>query len=108
MAPPRTNQQRLAALQKANRVRVYRAGVKVQLARGELTILDLRDDPQMQTARVVEFLLATPRLGKVKAHRLVQAVGMSPSKTFGGITDRQWAQLCAVFATSPATRKAAA
>lgn len=100
--PTRTHAQRLAALDEANRIRTYRKEIKQRLLAREITILDLRTDPDMQTAKVLEFLLAEPKIGRVRANRIIQKAQMSASKTFGGMTDRQWRELTLAFTACPA------
>lgn len=95
--PTRTHEQRLAALAEGNRIRSYRKAIKAKLTAGEVTILDLRDDPDMQSARVLDFLLAEPQVGVVKANQLIRHARISPSKTFRGLTDRQWLALGDAF-----------
>ncbi len=97
ITPKRTREQRLQALQHANEIRAHRARVKVRLAAGEVGLVDLIDDPYMATAKVVEFLRCIPKIGKVKAHRALQASGVSPSKTFSGMTERQWRSLASLL-----------
>jgi hypothetical protein len=72
--PDRSLEQRLTALTEANRVRSHRAEVKRDLGAG---------------AKVVELIRATPKLGRVKAERALKLAAVSPSKTLGGLTDRQ-------------------
>lgn len=95
--PERTHDQRLAALAHANEIRVYRAGIKAEIMQAHVDLIDLRDDPQMQTAKVIDFLRCVPKIGKVKASRAMQAAGCSPSKTFAGMTEGQWRTLTAVL-----------
>lgn len=101
LAPARTHAQRIAALQKANRIRSYRAEIKRQIIEGGKSVLDLRDDPRMASAKLVDFLLAEPGIGRVKAHRILQAAATSPSKTFGGVTDRQWVTITQIVTSRP-------
>lgn len=101
LAPARTRAQRLAALDEANRIRRYRAQIKRQILEGGTSTLDLRDDPDMATAKVVDFLLAEPGIGRVRAHRILQTTACSPSKTFAGVSDRQWAAITAMLVARP-------
>ncbi len=39
------------------------------------------------------MLLALPKVGRVKATKTLDSCRVSPSKTFGGLTDRQRAEL---------------
>ncbi len=39
------------------------------------------------------MIVAVPKFGRVKANRVLQQCRISPSKTIGGLTDRQRAEL---------------
>lgn len=101
--PARTLEQRLAALKYANEIRTYRAQQKARIVSGEITVFDLVGDPLMDSAKVVEFLLCVPKIGKVKAYHLLRSAQMAPSKTFAGATDRQWDSLSRVLRGRPYT-----
>jgi hypothetical protein len=47
----------------------------------------------LETAKVFDMLLALPKLGSVKATRILHGCRISPSKTFGGLSERQRAEL---------------
>lgn len=96
-APHRTHQQRMDALATANKIRVYRAQVKRDVTDGARFFPHLRRDPQLATAKVAEFLVSVPKIGACKASSIMRTAGVSPSKTFGGITDYQWAKLLTAF-----------
>ena len=83
------------ALAKANEVRAYRAHLKRELKAGRVSIADLLLDPPplLESAKVFDMLLALPKLGRVKAARVLQSTKVSPSKTFGGLSERQRAEL---------------
>ncbi len=49
------------------------------------------------TARVRDVLLALPRIGPVKAGRILAHCGIAHSKTLGGLTDRQRVELIDLF-----------
>ena len=90
--PDRSTEQRMAALARANEIRTRRARVKQALKAGHLTpatVLNSLDYDWLQTMRVREVLLATPALGKIKVARALNYCAISPSKTIGGLTDRQ-------------------
>lgn len=90
-APPRSLTQRKEALGKANDVRTYRAGLKRDLKAGRKSIHDLLLDPpeKLETAKVFDFVLATPKYGRVKTNKLLVQCRISPSKTIGGLSQRQ-------------------
>lgn len=95
-APERSIVQRLEALENANRIRTYRAGVKRDLKARRVSIYDLLLEPvhpMLETAKVYDLLLATPKYGRVKANKVLQLCRISASKTVGGLTHRQRVEL---------------
>ena len=99
VAPERSLDQRMDALQRANDVRSRRARLKVALKRGEVTIaVVLREPPDyLLTAKVVDVLMAAPKCGRVKSARIMEQCRVSPSKTVGGLSDRQRSELLGFF-----------
>ena len=50
----------------------------------------LLDPPEyVQTAKVFDLLLAVPKYGRVKVNRILTHCRISPSKTIGGLSERQ-------------------
>jgi ribosomal protein S13 len=98
--PERSLDQRIDALNRANEIRTLRAQLKRDLKAGTASIQALLLDPPayLQTAKVLEILLALPKIGKVKATKILDSCRVSPSKTIGGLTDRQRAELAARLA----------
>ena len=90
-APERTSQERLSALEEANRVRFARADTKRELKSGELDIYDLLMDPseELKGAKVEEMLLAMRGMGRVKVIRVMREAGVSRAKTLVGLTHGQ-------------------
>lgn len=90
-APERTSQERLSALEEANRVRFARADAKRDLKSGELDIYDLLMDPseELKGAKVEEMLLAMRGMGRVKVIRVMREAGVSRAKTLVGLTHGQ-------------------
>jgi hypothetical protein len=90
-APERTSQERLSALEEANRVRFARADAKRELKSGELDIYDLLMDPseELKGAKVEEMLLAMRGMGRVKVVRVMREAGVSRAKTLVGLTHGQ-------------------
>lgn len=92
MAPPeKTLDQRLQALDRANMIRVYRARLKVELRAGRRSIDSLLRHPpdEILTAKVADLLLVVPKYGRVKVNKLMRRARISPSKTVGGLSERQ-------------------
>jgi hypothetical protein len=98
-APERSLDQRMDALRRANHIRTKRAGLKADLKSGAITIAAvLRDPPEyLQTAKVVDIVMATPKCGRVKSARILEQCRVSPSKTVGGLSDRQRTELLSFF-----------
>ena len=96
-APERSLDQRMEALRRANHVRSMRARLKGDLKSGAVSIAAvLRDPPEyLQTAKVMDLLMAAPKFGRVKATRIMEKCRVSPSKTVGGLSERQRAELLA-------------
>ena len=90
-APERSLQQRREALERANVVRTRRATLKKDLKAGRASIIELLDDPPqyVETAKVFDMLLAVPKYGRVKVNKVLTVCRISPSKTIGGLSQRQ-------------------
>lgn len=98
-APSRSLDQRMEALRRANDIRVKRAQLKKDLKLGRVKFEDiLRDPPDyVSTAKVLDMLMAVPKFGQVKAKRYLTLCRISESKTVGGLSDRQRAELIGLF-----------
>ncbi|HMS61720.1 MAG TPA: integration host factor, actinobacterial type [Solirubrobacteraceae bacterium] len=94
-APERSHLQRMEALNRANEIRTQRAQLKRDLKAGRTTIDRLLVSPPeyLETAKVFDMLLATPKFGRVKANKILQQCRISPSKTVGGLSERQRTEL---------------
>jgi hypothetical protein len=97
--PTRSLDQRMEALTRANHIRVRRAQLKRDLKAGRAHIADVLSEPpdEVLTAKVYDMLMAVPRLGRVKATRLLTQCRISQSKTVGGLSDRQRGELLELF-----------
>ena len=98
-APLRSLDQRMEALKRANDIRVKRAQLKKDLKDGRISIEEiLRDPPEyVSTAKVFDMLMAVPKFGRVKAARFLNTCRISQSKTVGGLSERQRAELIGLF-----------
>jgi hypothetical protein len=87
------------ALGKANEVRTRRAALKSDLKRGAVGIRDILHAPPdfLLTAKVQDLLMAAPKCGRVKSAKIMEQCRISPSKTVGGLSERQRAELIAHF-----------
>src|SRR5690349_6128690 len=98
-APERSLNQRMDALTKANEIRTARAQLKRDLKAGRISIHSLLQEPPeyLETAKVFDMMLAVPKYGRVKVNKILQACRISPSKTIGGLSDRQRSELVALL-----------
>jgi len=94
-APAQTLDQRLRALRQANEIRSRRAALKKELASGRVRIEDVlaRPPDYAKTAKVQDLLLAVPKVGPARVARLLSRCRIAPSKTVGGMTERQRGEL---------------
>jgi hypothetical protein len=91
----RTADQRIQALQIANEVRSRRSALKRDLKAGRQSAVLLIADPPawLQSMKVLDLLTAMPRVGRVKAARVLRATAVSPHKTVAGLSERQRGEL---------------
>src|SRR3954453_15518994 len=98
-APARSLDQRMEALKRANDIRVRRAKLKKDLKAGTVQIEGVLMAPPeyVGPAKVFQMLMAVPKFGRVKAARFLNQPRISQSKTVGGLSERQRAELVALF-----------
>lgn len=99
LTPSRSHSQRLEALERANRIRVNRANLKRDLKSGRVQIYQLLLEPPeyLETAKVFDMLLAVPKYGRVKVGKILNHCRISPSKTIGGLSERQRNELISLL-----------
>lgn len=97
--PNQTHEQRMTNLALANEIRSARAVLKRDLRARRVALLPLIMDPpeHLHTMRVQELLLAAPKVGQIKVHRLLTVARLSPSKTLGGLSKRQRVDLARIL-----------
>lgn len=85
----------MRALEMANEIRTKRAQLKKDLKGGRVKIDKLLLDPPewLGSAKVFDIILAVPKYGRVKVNRVLNQCRISPSKTIGGLSERQRAEL---------------
>lgn len=101
-APDRTREQRMDALQRANDIRTRRSRLKRDIKAGRVTAAHIIATVPWWTESMHTFdlLLAIPKYGRVKANKILAYERVSPSKTIGGLSDRQRSQLLAALGAS--------
>jgi signal recognition particle GTPase len=93
LPPTLSADQRQAALEKAAAVRKQRAELKDRLKMGSVSLKDLLDQGQSDEVigkmKVLNVLESLPGLGKVKARRAMDEVGISETRRVQGLGDQQ-------------------
>ena len=93
LPPTLTPEARAAALQKAAAARRQRAELKEKLKMGSLSFKELLDqaerDEVVAKMKVLTVLESLPGLGKVKARRLMDEIGISESRRVQGLGAKQ-------------------
>ena len=91
--PSLTKEQREAALKKAGEVRAARAELKEKLKMGSVTLADVLKqadtDDVVGKLKVLSLLESLPGVGKVKARRLMEEIGISESRRVKGLGPQQ-------------------
>ncbi len=98
-APERSLNQRMDALARANLIRTERARLKRDLKAGRYSIHTLLLNPPeyMETAKVFDVMLAVPKYGRVKVNKILAHCRVAPSKTIGGLSERQRSELVSLL-----------
>ena len=93
--PALTPEQRRAALEKAAAARTARAEVKARLKMGSLSLSQAlaSNDVHIAKMKVVALLEALPKVGKVKARRIMDEVGIADNRRIQGLGAQQRAAL---------------
>lgn len=96
--PERTGEQRTAALQVAREVRSWRSEVKGRVKARQLSVADVLrlDDERLETWKVADLLGAQPYWGKKRVAGFLRRAQISPTKTIGGLSTRQRAEVLAL------------
>jgi hypothetical protein len=93
LPPTLSDEQRQAALEKAAAARRARAELKEKLKMGSLTLQELLEegakDEVVGKMKVLAVLESLPGLGKVKARRLMDDVGIAETRRIQGLGDQQ-------------------
>jgi hypothetical protein len=101
LPPALSDEQRQAALKKAAEARRVRAERKEKLKMGSLTLRELFDesarDKVVGKMKVLSVLESLPGVGKVKARRLMDEIGISEGRRLQGLGEQQRAALLKTF-----------
>ncbi|HEV8296056.1 MAG TPA: integration host factor, actinobacterial type [Acidimicrobiales bacterium] len=101
--PALTDEQRQAALEKAARARRARAEIKERLKMGSLSLPELftlaENDEMVGKIKVLALLESLPGVGKVKARRVMDDIGIADTRRVQGLGAQQRARLLEEFAS---------
>jgi hypothetical protein len=93
LPPSLSPDERQAALEKAAAARRLRAELKEKLKMGSLTLKELLNqsasDEIVAKMKIVSVLESLPGLGKVKARKLMEEIGISETRRIQGLGDQQ-------------------
>lgn len=97
--PQLTDEQRKAALEKAAASRHARAELRDKIKRGEVSLQEVldSDDPIAARMKVSALIESLPGYGKAKAAKIMNELGISPSRRVKGLGARQREQLLEVL-----------
>jgi S13-like H2TH domain len=87
--------QRMESLTRANEIRTKRAGLKRELKAGRKQVHGYILEPPdwLETMKLFDLMMACPKYGRVKVNKILQMCRISPSKTIGGMSSRQRAEV---------------
>jgi hypothetical protein len=85
----------MTSLSKANEIRIARARLKQQLRDGDTRVEQILASPPecVGTATVLDLLLAVPKIGPVRASRLLATAQVSQTTIIRRLSERQRAEL---------------
>lgn len=104
VVPSRTDIQRREALDKANLVRTKRKELKRDIGARRIdlaTVIAGHENGQipwwLETMKIVDLILAAPKYGRVKSNKVLTTCRISPSKTIGGLSERQRTEIVSLL-----------
>ncbi len=105
--PPLSDEQRSQARNAATEARRRRAEVKQNLRTGESNLAEVlaraESDDVVAHAKVVDVLKALPRVGTVRATKVMERLDIAPNRRLRGLGKHQSAALIAEFSARPST-----
>lgn len=101
LPPTLSDEQRKAALEKAAEARRVRAEIKEKLKMGSTTLDELLTradgDEMVGKMKVLAVLESLPGVGKVKARRAMEEIGIAETRRVRGLGSQQREALLAAF-----------
>ncbi len=103
--PPLSDEQRQQARLAATEARRRRADIKQALRTGETTLAEVltlaENDDVVAHTKVIDVLRALPRVGTVRATRVMERLDIAPNRRLRGLGKHQTAALAVEFAHRP-------
>lgn len=89
--PQLTPEQRRQALEKAAATRAARADIKARLKMGSMSLADAlsSSDDNVAKLKVVSLLESLPGVGKVKARKVMDEIGIADNRRVQGLGEQQ-------------------
>lgn len=110
--PPLSDEQRQQARNAATEARRRRAEIKQSLRSGHATLVDVlalaEHDEVIAHAKVIDVLKSLPRVGVVRAGKVMDRLDIAANRRLRGLGKHQTAALIAEFAARPAAEPASA
>ncbi|MEG0015760.1 MAG: integration host factor, actinobacterial type [Gordonibacter sp.] len=100
MIPKMTNEQRLAALEKAMQGRKVRAALKKRIKAGEVPLADALAHPDAQDMRARQFIAAFPGIGDARATAIMKAARIAETRHIRALGTKQRSNLLEIMAKS--------
>ena len=93
----------MTALDSANEIRTYRANLKREIKAQRKSVSELLLNPpeKIKTMKIFDLLLVVPKMGRVKVNKLLGQCRISPSKTVGGMSERQREEVVSMMRRRP-------
>ena len=94
--PQLSQDERIAALEKAKAARAKRAEIREELKAGKLSleqVIDMKDDEVVGRMRVSVLIETLPGYGKAKAEKIMDELKIAKTRRVRGLGERQKAAL---------------
>ena len=105
--PPLSDEQRQQARNAATEARRRRAEIKQSLRSGERTLTEVLElaehDDVIAHTKVIDVLKSLPRVGAVRAGRVMERLDIAANRRLRGLGKHQTAALLAEFSPPPRT-----
>ena len=105
--PPLSDEQRQQARNAATEARRRRADIKQSLRSGERTLTEVLElaehDDVIAHTKVIDVLKSLPRVGGVRAGRVMERLDIAANRRLRGLGKHQTAALLAEFSPPPRT-----